>query len=83
VFFVLTEFELQLDNFMLYCSSKNLLTKTLKSYNQTLNGGEWASSSRIFGHSSVEVTQKGYLDFTDSEIGKKYQKHSPLNPLKV
>ncbi|HDR7471012.1 integrase [Bacillus toyonensis] len=79
----MTEFELQLDNFMLYCSSKNLLTKTLKSYDQTLNGGEWVSLSRIFGHSSVEVTQKGYLDFTDSEIGKKYQKHSPLNPLKV
>ncbi|GAB6448533.1 hypothetical protein bcgnr5390_52210 [Bacillus luti] len=58
---------------MLYCSSKNLSTKTLKSYDHTLNGGEWASLSRIFGHSSVEVTQKGYLDFTDSEIGKKYQ----------
>lgn len=83
MFFVLTEFELQLGNFMLYCSSKNLSTKTLKSYDQTLNGGEWPSLSRIFGHSSVEVTQKGYLDFTDSEIGKKYQKHSPLNHLKV
>ncbi|MEJ9237162.1 hypothetical protein P4K47_19190 [Bacillus cereus] len=33
----MTEFELQLDNFMLYCSSKNLSTKTLKSYDQTLN----------------------------------------------
>ncbi|MDZ5609277.1 site-specific integrase [Bacillus pseudomycoides] len=32
----MTEFELQLDNFMLYCSSKNLSTKTLKSYDQTL-----------------------------------------------
>lgn len=43
-----------------------------------LNGGDWFSLSRILGHSSVEVTQKAYLDFTDEEIGKKYQKHSPL-----
>jgi integrase/recombinase XerD len=43
-----------------------------------LNGGDWFTLSRILGHSSVEVTQKAYLDFTDDEIGKKYQKHSPL-----
>jgi integrase/recombinase XerD len=43
-----------------------------------LNGGDWFSLCRILGHSSVEVTQKAYLDFTDEEIGKKYQKHSPL-----
>lgn len=43
-----------------------------------LNGGDWVSLSRILGHSSVEVTQKCYLDFSDEEIGKKYQKHSPL-----
>ncbi|MCU5322566.1 tyrosine-type recombinase/integrase [Bacillus paranthracis] len=48
-----------------------------------LNGGDWTSLSRILGHSSVEVTQKAYLDFTDSEIAKKYQKHSPLNHLRV
>ncbi|MGD8191528.1 tyrosine-type recombinase/integrase [Brevibacillus ginsengisoli] len=46
-----------------------------------LNGGDWFSLSRILGHSSVEVTQKCYLDFTDEEIGKKYQKHSPLTHL--
>ncbi|MGQ7276612.1 tyrosine-type recombinase/integrase [Brevibacillus thermoruber] len=46
-----------------------------------LNGGDWVSLSRILGHSSVEVTQKCYLDFTDEEIGKKYQKHSPLEHL--
>ncbi|WP_040912455.1 tyrosine-type recombinase/integrase [Lentibacillus jeotgali] len=48
-----------------------------------LNGGDWFSLSRILGHSSVEVTQKAYLDFTDKEIGAKYQKHSPLNNLKL
>ncbi|ASV69059.1 tyrosine-type recombinase/integrase [Cytobacillus kochii] len=48
-----------------------------------LNGGDWVSLSRILGHSSVEVTQKAYLDFTDKEIGQKYQKHSPLNSLKI
>ncbi|WYV20177.1 tyrosine-type recombinase/integrase [Paenibacillus sp. FSL H8-0175] len=43
-----------------------------------LNNGDWFSLCRILGHSSVEVTQKAYLDFSDEEIGKKYQKHSPL-----
>jgi integrase/recombinase XerD len=48
-----------------------------------LNGGDWVSLSRILGHSSVEVTQKAYLDFTDEEIGRKYQKHSPLTYLDI
>jgi integrase/recombinase XerD len=34
--FVLTDFEFQVDNFMLFCSSKNLSRKTLASYEQTL-----------------------------------------------
>jgi integrase/recombinase XerD len=44
-----------------------------------LNGGDWFTLSRILGHSSVDVTQKAYLDFTDNEVGRKYQKHSPLS----
>lgn len=32
----MTDFEFQLDNFMLYCSSKNLARKTLASYEQTM-----------------------------------------------
>lgn len=43
-----------------------------------LNGGDWFTLSRILGHSSVEVTQKAYLDFTDEDIQKKYQRHSPI-----
>ncbi|MTW85102.1 tyrosine-type recombinase/integrase [Virgibacillus dakarensis] len=48
-----------------------------------LNGGDWATLSRILGHASVEVTQQAYLDFTDKEVGRKYQKHSPLNNLDI
>jgi integrase/recombinase XerD len=43
-----------------------------------LNGGDWFTLSRILGHSSVEVTQKAYLDFSDVEIRQKYQTHSPV-----
>lgn len=42
-----------------------------------LNGGDFATLSRLFGHSSVDVTMKAYLDFTDEEVSRKYQKHSP------
>ncbi len=48
-----------------------------------LNGGDFVTLSRILGHSSVEVTQKAYLDFTDGEIGRKYQRHSPLTHLDI
>ncbi len=48
-----------------------------------LHNGDWASLARILGHSSAEVTQRAYADFTDQEIGRKYQKHSPLFHLDV
>lgn len=48
-----------------------------------LNNGDWFSLSRILGHSSAEVTQRAYLDFTNEEIGKKYQKHSPIDFLNL
>lgn len=48
-----------------------------------LNGGDWNSLSRILGHSDVATTQQAYLDFTDIEINKQYQQHSPLNNLDV
>lgn len=47
------------------------------------NGGDWFTLSRILGHSSVEVTQKAYLDFTDDEVRKKYQMHSPLGHMNI
>lgn len=34
--------------------------------------------SRILGHSSVEVTEKAYLDLTDADIRKKYGRFSPV-----
>lgn len=48
-----------------------------------LNNGDFATLSRILGHASVETTMKAYLDFSDREIGRKYQKHSPLNNLDI
>jgi len=48
-----------------------------------LNGGDWATLSRILGHSSVEVTQQAYLDFAEEEVGRKYQRHSPLSSLDI
>ncbi|WP_407668703.1 tyrosine-type recombinase/integrase [Paenibacillus bouchesdurhonensis] len=48
-----------------------------------LNGGDWFSLCRILGHSSVEVTQKSYADFSDLEVGKKYQQHSPLSTMDI
>lgn len=48
-----------------------------------LNKGDWFSLCRILGHSSVEVTQKAYLDFTNDEVARKYQKHSPLANMEI
>lgn len=48
-----------------------------------LNGGDWATLSRILGHASVEVTQQAYLDFNDQEVSRKYQRHSPLSNLNI
>jgi integrase/recombinase XerD len=48
-----------------------------------LNGGDFATLSRLLGHSSVDVTMKAYLDFSDEEVGRKYQKHSPLTHLEI
>ncbi|MFD2695351.1 tyrosine-type recombinase/integrase [Sporolactobacillus shoreicorticis] len=46
-----------------------------------LNGGDLATLSVILGHSSVDVTKKAYLDFSDQEIGQIYQHFSPLSHL--
>ncbi|KQO17487.1 hypothetical protein ASF12_02015 [Paenibacillus sp. Leaf72] len=46
------DFDFQLDNFMLYCSSKNLSRKTLASYEQTL---------KLFGKYLLEEFQMKML----------------------
>ena len=48
-----------------------------------MNGGNMASLSRILGHSSIDVTMRAYLDFTDDQIRQQYQRHSPLDNLKL
>lgn len=48
-----------------------------------MEGGDFATLSRILGHSSPDVTVKAYLDFTDQEVGRKYQRHSPLSNLNL
>ena len=34
--------------------------------------------SRILGHTSVEITEKAYLDIDDMDLKKRYSKFSPL-----
>ncbi|MFT8316969.1 MAG: tyrosine-type recombinase/integrase [Sporolactobacillus sp.] len=47
-----------------------------------LAGGDLATLSRILGHSSVDITEKAYLDFSNEELGTRYQQFSPLKKLK-
>lgn len=44
-----------------------------------MGGGDWSSLSRILGHSSAEVTQKHYLDFSNEEVRIQHNKFSPLD----
>lgn len=62
--------------------SPHVVRNTFAKY-YLLNGGDLSTLSRILGHSSVEVTQRAYLDFTNDEIRRKYRKHSPLDHLKI
>jgi integrase/recombinase XerD len=41
-------------------------------------GGDIYTLSRVLGHSSVEVTKKAYLDLSDVDLRKNYQRFSPL-----
>jgi integrase/recombinase XerD len=47
-----------------------------------LNGGNIFALSKILGHSSVEVTERAYLDLDDEDIRKAYINFSPLSNLK-
>lgn len=44
-----------------------------------MNGMDVFTLSKILGHSSVEVTEKAYLDLTDDDISKQYQRTSPVS----
>ena len=43
-----------------------------------LSGMDIYTLSRILGHTSVEVTEKAYLDIGDTDLKKRYSKFSPL-----
>lgn len=45
-------------------------------------GGNIYTLSQILGHSSVKVTEQAYLDLSDADIKKSYQKFSPLENMK-
>ena len=48
-----------------------------------MNGGDIYTLSRILGHSSVKVTEECYLDLTDEDLRKNYQKFSPMMRLRA
>jgi len=47
-----------------------------------MNGGNIFTLSKILGHSSVEVTEKAYLDLDDDDLRQTYQNFSPLSNMK-
>lgn len=47
-----------------------------------LNGGDIFTLSKILGHSSVEITEQAYLDLTDEDLRRQYQKFSPIANMK-
>ena len=61
------------DNFTPHCLRNNFAKRCL------MNGMDIFTLSKILGHSSVEVTEKAYLDLTDDDISKQYQRSSPLS----
>lgn len=61
----------------------HLLRNNFAKYYLIEGNGDFATLSRLLGHSSVDVTMKAYLDFTEEEVGRKYQKHSPLSNLDI
>lgn len=47
-----------------------------------MSGGDIYTLSRILGHSSVEVTEKEYLDLDITDLKKQYAGHSPLSNMR-
>ena len=46
-----------------------------------MSGMDIYTLSKILGHSSVQVTEKAYLDVTDSDIRKRYSRFSPIDSI--
>ena len=46
-----------------------------------MSGMDIYTLSKILGHSSVTITEKAYLDVTDSDIRKRYSKFSPIDAI--
>ena len=83
--------EYQIDEFMIYCRSRELRAKTLESYEHTLRLFErWCNDElnitqvdQVCSHFAplctyITVTEQAYLDLTDEDIGKRYQQFSPV-----
>ena len=47
-----------------------------------INGGDIYTLSRILGHSSVEVTEKAYMDLDVSDLKHMYESYSPLSNMR-
>ena len=47
-----------------------------------LAGMDTFTLSRILGHSSVTVTEKAYLDLTDTDLRRRYQNFSPIENMR-
>lgn len=60
------------ENISPHCLRNNFAKRCL------MNGMDIYTLSRILGHSSVEVTENAYLDLTEEDIGRQFEKFSPL-----
>lgn len=47
-----------------------------------MNGMDVYTLSKLLGHSSVRVTEEAYLDLTDDDLQKRYQRFSPVATIK-
>jgi len=63
------------ENITPHCLRNNYAKRCL------MNGMDIYTLSRILGHSSVTITEQAYLDLTDEDLGKRYQRYSPLASL--
>ena len=64
------------ENISPHCLRNNYAKRCL------MNGMDIYTLSRLLGHSSVEVTEKAYLDLTDEDLGQKYAHYSPISSIK-